>query len=535
MKRNGYFQLVHQSDGTYLKVYGPTDGGEPVKTKEVLDYLNAREILYEPKAVGEAVTGAENAEECLKQINKDEIRKERESCSIFLSEDRMKAYARFTAPSEGIGEGGYYTVDELMSDLKVYNIRAGIRKDVIAAFMKGRVYGTTFVVAMGKPPRQGTDASIKYHFDAHRKAKPELNEDGSVDFKKLNALNYVKEGDLLAELIPEDPGEPGMNIFGDVVKPRDVKRTRLEYGRNIRISEDHKQIFSMVTGHVMLYGTQVFVSNEYEVEDVGVATGDIEYDGNVAVHGNVQTGFTIKATGDISVHGVVEGAVLEAGGNIIIERGMNGMSKGVLKAKGHIVSKFMENATVTAGDFISTESIMNCHVSSGSEIEVTGRRGFIAGGDVSATSKIEAKTLGSTLGATTNISVGVDPQMKREMASLQKQVQENNVNISKIEPILNNMFQKQASGQKLEGSVLMQLQTLSQTRRQKVDENRKLMKRIEELSSVMEIGANPCVICTGEVYPGVKISIGDVSKFINDSVSYCRFIREGGDVRLTGI
>ncbi|MCR5716042.1 MAG: FapA family protein, partial [Lachnospiraceae bacterium] len=204
-------------------------------------------------------------------------------------------------------------------------------------------------------------------------------------------------------------------------------------------------------------------------------------------------------------------------------------------AKGHVVSKFLENATVEAGDYISTESAMNCHLSSGNEIEVTGKKGFIAGGDVIAASKVSAKTLGSNLGATTNITVGISPELKKEMAGLQKTVQENNINISKMEPILNNMFRRQAGGEKLEGSVLLQLQTLSQTRRQKMEENRKMLKRIDEITQVMDLAANPCVVCTGEVYSGVKITIGDVSKYIKDAVSYCKFIREGGDVRMTGI
>lgn len=41
--------------------------------------------------------------------------------------------------------------------------------------------------------------------------------------------------------------------------------------------------------------------------------------------GNVTTGFAIKAEGDIIVNGVVEGATLVSGGNIVLKRGMQGM------------------------------------------------------------------------------------------------------------------------------------------------------------------------------------------------------------------
>ena len=39
---NGYFQLDCREDGTYLWIYGETDGGEPVKEVEVADYLQKK-------------------------------------------------------------------------------------------------------------------------------------------------------------------------------------------------------------------------------------------------------------------------------------------------------------------------------------------------------------------------------------------------------------------------------------------------------------------------------------------------------------
>lgn len=59
---------------------------------------------------------------------------------------------------------------------------------------------------------------------------------------------------------------------------------------------------------------------------------------------------------------MIEGACIEAGGNIIIARGMNGMAKGILKAGGNIVAKFLENATVSAGGYVNTESILHSNV-----------------------------------------------------------------------------------------------------------------------------------------------------------------------------
>ena len=58
---------------------------------------------------------------------------------------------------------------------------------------------------------------------------------------------------------------------------------------------------------------------------------------------------------------------------------------------------------------------------------------------------------------------------------------------------------------------------------------------LKELEEIVTEGANPCIIVSGDVYAGVKVTILDVSKYIKDSVSFCRFVREAGDVKITAI
>ena len=94
--------------------------------------------------------------------------------------------------------------------------------------------------------------------------------------------------------------------------------------------------------------------------DVDNTTGDIEYEGNVIVHGNVRAGFTLKASGDITIMGVVEGANVDAGGNLTVNRGIQGMNKAQIHAGGDIVSKFVENATIVCGGNIETDCFGIC-------------------------------------------------------------------------------------------------------------------------------------------------------------------------------
>lgn len=530
MKKNGFFQLVHRSDGTYIRLIPPADGGDSITTKEVMEYLAKHNVSYEAAVINKAVNNLEKEEVILVML--EQIAAERESYELYVSQDKMKAVVRFYPPSEGAEE---MTSNEFYNDLKLKNICAGIRDDAIAAFFQNKEYCTDLLIAEGKTPRMGTDGKIEYYFNTEMKVKPEVLSDGSVDFHKLNSICHCKKGDVLAKLILEDIGDPGYDIYGTKIKPREVKKVRLEFGNNIEVSEDRTVIKSMVNGHVSLVNGKVTVTDVLEVENVGTETGDIQYEGSVQIAGNVSAGYAVHASGNIEVKGVVEGAVLESGGNITIARGVNGMGKGLLKAKGYVIAKFIENASVIAGTYINAGSILHSNVKAGTEIEVSGKKGFITGGNVSASYKIEVKTLGSPLGAATVVEVGINPMLKKEQSELQAKYRDNIKNIQMIEPVISALLKKQTLGVEIGKAQMDNMRSLAQARRQKMDENKEITMRLEELGEILTLTGDPVVIVRGEVYSGTKICIGDVSWLLKDAISFCKFIKRDGEVQMTSI
>ncbi len=528
---NGYFQLICKNGEVKLRLVPPTEGGGNIEISEVMGYLQQRSIPYDLSALNNTIQNL--VEPTVIKLSDGGGHLERECCKIEISEDKMTVTARFFAPAEG---GELMTKEEFMSDLSMKKVVSGIDEAAIDVFFADRKYCTDIVVAKGKEPRHGTDARIEYFFNIDVKAKPTLKSDGSVDFFNLNTINHCNKDDMLARLIPEDKGEPGMDVFGEKIKPREVHRAFLKFGKNIRLGEDGLEIFSDVNGHVTLVDDKVFVADVFEVENVDNSTGNIEYEGSVQINGNVCENFSVKAKGNVEIRGVVEGAYVEAGGDIIIARGMNGMGKGTLKAGGNIVSKFLENVKSAAADgYISTESILHSTVMARTEITVDGRRGFITGGKVSAGNLIKVKTLGSSMGADTIVEVGSDPTIKVRYQDLQKSVAEINKVLRSIQPIIDAGNQKIAKGIRLEPDQLKYVLSLMKLRDSK---NAQLQKETEEMNEIqVELGlmANGQVHVTGEVFPGTKIVIGDTSMVVKSSVQYCRFIKEDGDVKMTGM
>lgn len=532
--RNGYFQLVCGADETAVKLFAPSGGGKPINIKELAEYLVHQGMDFDVAVLNQAVQDSLTASNGEYQItiNKNPSMEVRENYRLHFSQDRMGASARFYPPSVN---GERMTADEFFRDLEQKNVKFGIRKDDLIAFFQNPVYCKEILVAMGQPPRHGTDARIEYYFETDLRAKPTLKEDGSVDFFNLNTINHCSKGDVLARLFPGDAGDAGRSIYGEPIKPRDIKRLALKYGRNISISEDKQVLTADVDGHVTLVEDKVFVSNVLEVENVDNATGNIDYDGSVKVNGNVCTNFSVKAKGDIEVSGVVEGAYLEAGGNIIITRGMNGMARGVLKAEGNVISKFIENSKVSAGGYVSTESILHSEVMANTEIIVDGRRGFITGGRVSAGNLIQVKTLGSAMGADTIVEVGVNPTAKMEIQKLQKLVGERKKEIDVIHPILTATAQKLSQGVKFKPEQVKYFQEMLNHEKQARQEVNAALKEIESLQLLLEESAAAKVEVTGEVFGGTRICIADVSMVVKNSMKYCKFVKSQGDVKMTAL
>ena len=524
--QNGYFQLVKAPGGFGIRLFPPIDGGEDINISELLHYLDGENINCDISTLKKAI---EEKKEQVCFLGVGECPVVNEKYQLNVSDDNMVATMRFYAPSE---TGTRLNFAEVINDLRVRNIVKGVQMQVLQDhFMSTDYFCTDLIVAKGKEPKQGVDDKIEYYFNTDVQAKPEQREDGTVDYYNLNMINHCKKGEVLARIIRGESGEDGFNIIGKPLRPREQKRVKLKHGKNIEMSEDGLSISSMVDGHVTLVDNEVFVSDVYQVENVDTSTGNIEYTGSVQINGNVSSNFVVNAGGNVIINGVVEGAQIYAGNNIVIARGVNGMSKGILKAGGNVISKFIENATVEAKGYINTGSILHSNVTAGTEIEVTGKRGFITGGHVQAGSQITVKTLGAPMGASTIVEVGADPKVKANYTQLQKDVSELVKTIKADQTILVGFAEKRAKGMKFTEEQIKYVRETAKKIEQQKEELEKKNNEMLRLHSMFDLRKKARVVVRGEVHPGTTIVIGDLSTVIQNTYHYCRFEVVEGDVK----
>jgi uncharacterized protein (DUF342 family) len=362
-----------------------------------------------------------------------------------------------------------------------------------------------------------------------------MQEDGSVDFHHLDMISHVAKGDVLATLTPADFGDDGTDVYGGVIHPKKVVEKKLRFGKNIEPSEDGTKLYSLVDGHASLANGMVFVSDTYEVPaDVGVASGDIEYDGNVEVKGNVDTGFSVKAKGDIIVNGVVEAAYLEAGGKIILKRGIQGMGKGVLKAGDSVISRFLESCEVESGGSVTADAIMHSKVRAVGDVTATGKKGMIAGGEVVTQANISARVLGATMGTQTLLETGIDKAIVERYKEINKAIEGMQEEMEKSLQVL-ALYKKKIQSGVIDDETKKKLLTAKKTYEDLGKELEKQKDESQALKKEIESYQSGRIKFSGTAYPGVRVSISDVFYTVKDELARGQFVREKGEIKLASL
>lgn len=525
--KNAYFQMVVGESDVGMRYFPPVDDGEPLKIDEIIEYLADNHIEnYNLKLINETLITAKAPVKIT--ISTDKAYQIDEKMKVMVTPDKMYAVARFYPPSEGTKRAD---ADEFERDLKALKITNGIVYEALKKHELEPEYCKNVIVAIGTKPIQGHNASIEYKFQTDRKAKPRLNDDGTVDFHHLDNISHVSKGDVLAVLTKEDLGTPGKDIYGTDVRPARVERMVLKHGKNIELTEDGTQLISLVDGHVTLEGDRVFVSDNYMVPaDVDNSTGDIEFNGSVTIKGNVRTGFAVHAHGNVEILGVVEGASIQADGDIILYRGIQGMGKGKLVCKGNLISKFIESADVKVDGYIETDTILHSNVIAKGDIYVRGKNGNIIGGKVRSTSLIEATRIGSTMGTTTEVEVGTDPVIATRMNEIKTTITEKTEERTKYDQLVQLMRKKQEMGV-LEPEKVPMIPQLTKNIILIDADVKKLTEEYNEISELLAGNAHAKIQAISDVYAGTKIAIAGDFIHIHEDLAHVRFTKQKGEIK----
>lgn len=281
--------------------------------------------------------------------------------------------------------------------------------------------GNPFLFAQGIKPIDPKQGRIECAFESKLAEKIWLAEDGSVDFRRSRDTNNVKAGDLLATVIPPEPGVAGQDVFGVIIKAQTGREVRIICGKNVRLSPDGKTAYAETDGYAKRVQSKIAVDQRKVVEgNVDFHTGHVDYNGDVLIMGDVNESFQVTALGSISVMGSVDRANLKAGGDITVAGGIYGKEGIEVVAEGDICVGFAENAIIRTGGSIYVRNFLsNCTAQAGDKIHLKAVGKSLIGGRIRAAHGVVANSLGNPrIPTPTVVEFGTTPEMAQMVRSL---------------------------------------------------------------------------------------------------------------------
>ncbi len=442
-----------------------------------------------------------------------------------VSRDRMKVWGCLMPPIQGGREE--LTMEEALAPLTELGVVYGIDEEELSRAIGEKRWQKLFLAARGKEAQRGQDGEVIEKFQRNREIRVASDQEGkAVDYRDLNWLQRVQAGQVICEIQKPTPPEEGMTVLGETIAAKPGNMPKIPMGENTKLNEEETALIAACDGQISYKNGLFCVDKVVQIRgDVDFNVGNLDVIGDVMISGNVVDGFTIKATGNIVVRGLVEGAVLESGGNIQISVGMKGSGKGSLKAKGEVRSRYLESCTVRAGGSVFADSIIGSEVYSSEKVVVMSGHGTILNSQINGAKGIEAKIIGKeSSNQQCRLVAGADPCLTQEIDCLRKSqktlkntIEENEKNIAYLERAgkLEPPYQQLLSELKL---------------RQTVDKMRygRDEKRLEKLVAQQE--NTNCEILAGVLYPPVIAEIGNLKLLVRIRQDRCRIYKKDGEL-----
>ncbi|MEW6620640.1 MAG: FapA family protein [bacterium] len=447
-----------------------------------------------------------------------------EALTIKITEDGLKAF--MTINSNNCHQLSL-DLNSILQRLNKQGIKFGIKDLVIKTILQDKIYNRSILVAEGIPPQAGKDASIEYKFN--KKDKPGLLEDieGKVDFRELRLIDIVHTNDVLASKILPTQGTPGKKVTGEQIPVKKGEDINIPVGENTCLSHDKLTLFSSADGYVFWEDSRIGVKTTYEIlSDVDMNVGNINFIGPVKVKGDVKEGFFVKAKGDVEIGGVVENATVISEGNITVMQGIIG-SKSKIVCDGDLKCKFIQNANIEVkGNIIVHDAILHSDVHAGKGVFVLGgKKGAIIGGRISAKEEVNAKNIGSISEVTTEIEVGVDPQIRQEIDAL-----EESLTTEKTQ-----LHQERLNYKTLLAQNKTELAEQSLSKQKELEEVIKMMHHhLYEFKKHVRANYKGKVSAFDTLWPGVKLTIGNATVPLKIDYRYVTFYNSVGHIEQTG-
>jgi len=442
--------------------------------------------------------------------------------------------ARFSI-NTGILQTNYnITPEDILFILAEKAVVYGIDHELIKEILTLTAYGQEFIIAAAKPPIAGTDAVVTEIIPIDPDAKPFLNEDGTADYKKWDNIRQVEKDEIICTRIPPTPGIPGTSVFGLPLSPTPGDDIGLPVGMNTKAIDGETKLVATINGFLYRQGRNICIGSIYIINgDVNYKTGNIEYTGDVLIKGNVNTGFSVIADGNISIEGVVESARIESKyGNIFLKSSVFGLNNASIIAQKNINAENIQDAKIKAGqNLVVKGQIRSCQIET--ENLSMPRNGQIVSTSIAFHGRLKCGNIGGKIESINEFTL-----VENEREQYKEELTKQNEFIQKLEKAIEVLDYKLSSMKttaitpEFERQVKLlhsQLTSCNNSRNQLIARRKKLLKLIEIMPNKADL------ISATSISPILKISIFGSSMEIKEELLDLKISWTNGSIKMESL
>ena len=231
--------------------------------------------------------------------------------------------------------------------------------------------------------------------------------------------------------------------------------------------------------------------------------------------------------------GYVEAATLVAGKDVVLKNGMQGNGQGKVAAKGDVSGKFFEQTFIDCDGNVAANAIMNCQITCGQDVKVSGRFGAIIGGSVSALHSIEIMVAGNMAEVKTELCAGMEDnlfallmQHEKSRQQIQEEVEKILDALKKINKILETSPTPDLQQKKLK---------LTRAKIEKDTRLNEIMKRKQETVDQMSKTNDASITILKRVNPGTEITVNGKHVSVQEEIAGVEYRRRGTGIVSYGL
>ncbi len=430
--------------------------------------------------------------------------------------------ARLSLSPEG---GGAFTPGDLPTLLQLLERThklLAVDETALQAWVEAGDLERPVLIAQGKPAVQGEDGSIEFLYQQKASArKQEQQEASQVDYKEWGMIDTVVPDEVLARVQPPGAGTPGVTVYGEDIPAQPGRAVKLTAGKNVVLEEQDGATVakSTIEGMVSLLGNKIEVSPVYIVNgDVEMTVGNVHFNGDVIVRGDVREGFTVEATGDIEVQKNIDKGGLEAGGNVIVRGTIFGKEEVWIRAGGSIEATGAENANLEAeGDVVITKNVIQSHIIAACAFLGHDTGGVVRGGTIQTTGDIALGTVGSSgLSSMAHVEIKWPKKLIQQMVKFKEERDRLGNDRGEVERQLLHLRRTVERGHSLTAAQAKRIKELEQAAHQFRERETELQFEREALGEQIEERRHGAITIYGEVHPDAVLVIHGKSMAIHE-------------------